>query len=206
MGDDPSQGDQYRSTPIPAPGIPTPTIRHRTADRQFQNTAPEFALVYKRTTSGISVARVATGYGTPQVGNLFVLPNGQNGNNTQLKTQKNLGYDLGFDWTPNNTFKVSATGFYEFFRDELVTQATPGRRAQLELYVQRAEIRAPRLRTCRRLEVLSRLAVYGRLYLSRSVLHRIHREHQQWRRLQLQSRGQQDPRHFAERTDGTARL
>ena len=69
-------------------------------------------------------ARVATGYGTPQVGNLFVLSNGQNGNNTQLKTQKNLGYDIGFDWTPNSTLKFSATGFYEFFRNELVTQAT----------------------------------------------------------------------------------
>ena len=53
------------------------------------------------------------------------LSNGQNGNNTELKTQKNLGYDLGFDWTPNNALKLSATGFYEFFKDELVTQATP---------------------------------------------------------------------------------
>ena len=68
--------------------------------------------------------RVASGYGTPQVGNLFVLASGQNGNNTQLQTQTNLGYDLGFDWTPNSALKFSATGFYEFFRNELVTQAT----------------------------------------------------------------------------------
>lgn len=32
---------------------------------------------------------------------------------------------MGFDWTPNNALKLSLTGFYEFFRDELVTQATP---------------------------------------------------------------------------------
>jgi len=70
-------------------------------------------------------ARVATGYGTPQVGTLFVLANGQFGNNTQLRTQQNLGYDLGFDWTANNALRLSLTGFYEFFRDELVTQATP---------------------------------------------------------------------------------
>jgi iron complex outermembrane receptor protein len=70
-------------------------------------------------------ARVATGYGTPQVSNLFVLPSGESGNNTQLKTQRNLGYDLGADWTPNNAVKVSATAFYEFFDNELVTQATP---------------------------------------------------------------------------------
>ena len=94
------------------------------ADRQFQNTAPELALLYKLNREWLFRARVATGYGTPQVGNLFVLSNGQNGNNTQLKTQQNLGYDIGFDWTPNNTLKFSATGFYEFFKNELVSQAT----------------------------------------------------------------------------------
>jgi len=102
--------------------VPPMTIN---ADKQFQNTAPELALLYKLNSEWQFRARVATGYGTPQVGNLFVLSNGQNGNNTDLKTQKNLGYDLGADWTPNNAVKVSLTGFYEFFRDELVTQATP---------------------------------------------------------------------------------
>jgi iron complex outermembrane receptor protein len=104
-------------------GNTTTTIR--STDRQFQNTAPEFALQYRADKDWLLRARVATGYGTPQVGNLFVLPNGQNGNNTQLNPQRNLGYDLGFDWTPDPTIRVSATGFYEFFRDELVTQATP---------------------------------------------------------------------------------
>ncbi|CAN7553856.1 TonB-dependent receptor [Bradyrhizobium sp. LjRoot220] len=104
--------------------FPAPTISPTTADRQFQNTAPEFALLYKLNSEWLFRGRVATGYGTPQVGNLFVVSTGQNGNNTQLKTQRNLGYDLGFDWTPNNALKFSATGFYEFFRDELVTQAT----------------------------------------------------------------------------------
>ena len=111
----------YNTPNIPTATIPPPT----TADRQFQNTAPELALLYKLNSEWLLRARVATGYGTPQVGNLFVLSNGQNGNNTQLNTQKNLGYDLGFDWTPNNALKVSLTGFYEFFKDELVTQATP---------------------------------------------------------------------------------
>ena len=101
--------------------IPPPVA----ADRQFQNTAPELALLYKLNSEWQFRGRVATGYGTPQVGNLFVLSSGQNGNNTELKTQKNLGYDLGFDWTPNNALKLSLTGFYEFFKDELVTQATP---------------------------------------------------------------------------------
>jgi iron complex outermembrane recepter protein len=94
-------------------------------DRQLENTAPELALLYKVNSEWQMRARIAGGYGTPQVGNLFVLPNGTFGNNTQLNSQRNLGYDLGFDWTPNNALKVSLTGFYEFFRDELVSQATP---------------------------------------------------------------------------------
>ena len=95
------------------------------ADRQFQNAAPELALLYKLNSEWLLRGRVATGYGTPQVGNLFVVSSGQFGNNTQLDTQKNLGYDLGADWSPNNALKVSLTGFYEFFRNELVSQATP---------------------------------------------------------------------------------
>jgi len=96
-----------------------------TANPQFQNTAPELALLYKPDSEWQLRARVATGYGTPQVSNLFVLPTGLSGNNTQLTSQTNLGYDLGVDWTPNNALKVSATAFYEFFRNELVSQATP---------------------------------------------------------------------------------
>ena len=103
----------------------TTTTALTTADRQFQNTAPELALLYRLNNEWQFRGRVATGYGTPQVSNLFVLPSGLSGNNTQLEPQQNLGYDLGFDWTPNNALKLSLTGFYEFFRNELVSQATP---------------------------------------------------------------------------------
>lgn len=105
--------------------FPTVTITPTAANLQFQNTAPEFALVYKPDSEWQWRARVATGYGTPQVGNLFVLPSGLPGNNTSLQTQTNIGYDLGADWTPNKDLKLSATLFYEFFKNELVTQATP---------------------------------------------------------------------------------
>lgn len=104
---------------------PITTTRLTGADRKFENTAPELALLFKPNDEWQFRARVATGYGTPQVGNLFVVSSGQFGNNTQLNAQRNLGYDLGADWTPNKSLKVSLTGFYEFFRDELVTQATP---------------------------------------------------------------------------------
>ena len=112
---------QYNTPNLPIATIPPPT----TANLQFQNTAPEFALVYRPDNEWQWRARVATGYGTPQVGNLFVLPDGTFGNNTQLKSQTNLGYDLGADWSPNKSLTVSATVFYEFFRNELVTQAAP---------------------------------------------------------------------------------
>lgn len=105
--------------------VPVIATRLTGADRQFQNTAPEVALLFRPTSEWQFRARVGTGYGTPQVGNLFVVASGQFGNNTQLKSQRNVGYDLGADWTPNSAVKVSLTGFYEFFRDELVTQATP---------------------------------------------------------------------------------
>jgi iron complex outermembrane recepter protein len=105
--------------------VPTATIPPVTsADRQFQNIAPEVALLYQVNSDWLFRGRVATGYGTPQVSDLFVLPSGAPGNNTQLQAQKNLGYDLGFDWTPNNAVKLSMTGFYEFFNNELVSQAT----------------------------------------------------------------------------------
>jgi iron complex outermembrane receptor protein len=107
------------------PNVPTATTTLTSADKQFTNVAPEFALLYKFSNEWQARARVGTGYGTPQVGNLFVLANGQNGNNTNLVPQQNVGYDLGVDWTPNKTVKVSLTGFYEFFRNELVSQATP---------------------------------------------------------------------------------
>jgi iron complex outermembrane recepter protein len=112
----------YKNQKTGAENVPPLAI---SADKQFQNTAPELALLYRLNSEWLFRARAATGYGTPQVSNLFVVSSGENGNNTGLKTQKNLGYDLGFDWTPNNTLKFSATGFYEFFKDELVTQATP---------------------------------------------------------------------------------
>jgi iron complex outermembrane receptor protein len=109
----------------PTFNVPTATPTLTPADLKFENTAPELALLYRVNSDWLFRGRVATGYGTPQVTNLFVLSSGAFGNNTQLQTQKNLGYDLGFDWTPHGAFKFSVTGFYEFFRNELVTQATP---------------------------------------------------------------------------------
>jgi iron complex outermembrane receptor protein len=56
---------------------------------------------------------------------LFVTRDGEPGNNTDLQSQTNVGFDLGADWTPTRNVMFSVTGFYEFFRNELVSQS-PG--------------------------------------------------------------------------------
>ena len=95
------------------------------ADRQFLNNAEEAALLYRPDDAWQFRGRVATGYGTPQASNLFVNAQGVAGNNTQLQSQTNLGYDISADWKPTSSVKLSVTGFYEFFHNELVTQS-PG--------------------------------------------------------------------------------
>ena len=95
------------------------------ADRGITNVAPEVGLVYTPSRDWQFHARVGTGYGTPQFTNLFVTPQGQPGNNTRLKSQTNVGYDVGADWTPVRGVLLSVTGFYEFFENELVSQS-PG--------------------------------------------------------------------------------
>ncbi|MDE1147122.1 MAG: TonB-dependent receptor [Azospirillaceae bacterium] len=101
-------------------GATTTLIRAR---RTFVNVAPEASLVYTPDQDWQLHARVATGYGTPQSGNLFVTQAGTFGNNTQLKAQSNVGFDLGADWTLGRSLKATVTGFYEFFSNELVSQS-----------------------------------------------------------------------------------
>ena len=70
-------------------------------------------------------ARVSSGYGIPQAGNLFVTPAGVNGNNTNFTSQTNLGIELGADWRPSPALALGISGYAEYFRNELVTQS-PG--------------------------------------------------------------------------------
>jgi iron complex outermembrane receptor protein len=94
-------------------------------DRDVTNVAPEVGLVYTPNRAWQLHARIGTGYGTPQFTNLFVTPEGTPGNNTDLKSQTNVGYDIGADWTPVRGVMLSLSGFYEFFENELVSQS-PG--------------------------------------------------------------------------------
>jgi iron complex outermembrane receptor protein len=105
------------------PADAAPTITRLEADREFVNAAPEIALLFAPSAQWQLHARTAAAYGTPQVSNLFVTPDGVFGNNTQLKAQRNIGLDLGAEWNVARQITASVTGFYEFFRNELVTQS-----------------------------------------------------------------------------------
>jgi len=96
------------------------------ADREMTNVAPELGVLYTPSREWQWRARVASGYGTPQFSNLFVNSKGQPGDNTDLKSQTNFGFDVGGDWTPAPGLTLSVTGFYEFFRNEIVSQAPAG--------------------------------------------------------------------------------
>lgn len=94
-----------------------------TANRFFFNLAPEGALIHTPSRDWTLHARVGTAYGTPSSSNLFITPQGQYGNNTQLKSQGSVGVDIGADWHPNANIHIQATGFYEFYNNELVSQS-----------------------------------------------------------------------------------
>lgn len=96
------------------------------AERDMTNVAPELGVLYTPSREWQWRTRVGTGYGTPQFSNLFVGPDGLPGNNTDLKSQRNVGFDVGGDWTPAPGLTLSVTGFYEFYRNEIVSQAPAG--------------------------------------------------------------------------------
>ncbi|MBB2165919.1 TonB-dependent receptor [Gluconacetobacter sp. 1b LMG 1731] len=94
-----------------------------TANRFFFNLAPEAALIYAPDRDWTLHARVGTAYATPTTSNLFVTPQGNYGNNTHLRSETSVGVDLGADWHPFAGLDLQATGFYEFYRNELVSQS-----------------------------------------------------------------------------------
>ena len=107
------------------PTSATPTIGLIPALREYWNFAPDAGLRFQATSQLAIHSHVGVGYGTPQVTNLFITPQGTFGNNTLLQPQKNVGIDLGVEWTAGRYVKLSAAGFQEWFHNELVTQS-PG--------------------------------------------------------------------------------
>jgi len=100
-----------------------PIISPVSANRTFFNIAPEVGVQFHHDQAWRVHARLGTGYGTPQATQLFTNAQGQFGNNTTLKTQRNVGVDGGADWSFGSTLQLSAALFYEWFRNEQVTQS-----------------------------------------------------------------------------------
>ncbi len=101
----------------------SPTLNVIPATRRFWNVAPEAALFWQAIPAVRLHARIGTGYGIPQAGQLFVTPAGTFGNNIALKAQRNIGLDIGAELTLGDTLTAEVTGYYEWFRNELVSQS-----------------------------------------------------------------------------------
>lgn len=112
-----------RQTAYSYPLNANPVLTLIPAERHFWNVAPEAALFWQATKAVRLHARVGTGYGIPQSGALFVTAAGVPGNNSGLKTQKNTGVDLGAELALGDTLHAEVTGYYEWFRNEQVSQS-----------------------------------------------------------------------------------
>ena len=112
-----------RQTAYAYPLNASPTLTLVPALRHFGNVAPEASLVWQADPALRLHARVGTAYGIPQSGQLFVTPAGGPGDNTDLETQKNTGVDLGAELAIGRTLTAELTGYYEWFRNEQVTQS-----------------------------------------------------------------------------------
>lgn len=100
-----------------------PVISPVLANRTFFNLAPEVGVQFHPSHTWSFHTRLGTGYGTPQATQLFTNAQGQFGNNITLKTQRNIGIDAGTDWSMGSILHLSGALFYEWFRDEQVTQS-----------------------------------------------------------------------------------
>ena len=93
------------------------------ARRQFLNLAEEAGITWRPNAVIAIHGRIATGYGIPQIGSLFVTPSGVAGNNTALETQGNTGIDLGAELSVRGDVKLAVTGYADEFRNEQVSQS-----------------------------------------------------------------------------------
>ena len=112
-----------RQTNYTYPLNANPALNLIPALRWFGNVAPEASLVWQAAQALRLHARVGTAYGIPQSGQLFVTPDGVPGNNTALRTQKNTGIDAGAELAIGDNLHAELTGYYEWFRNEQVTQS-----------------------------------------------------------------------------------
>jgi iron complex outermembrane receptor protein len=104
-------------------GVPLPTgATPVNANHVYWNVAPEASVSWRVLPELLTHFRASSGYGAPNSGQVFTNSFGQPGDNTNIKTQRNTGIDIGFDWTPDDTLRLSLTGFHEWYQNEQLTQ------------------------------------------------------------------------------------
>jgi len=94
-------------------------------NRTFFNAAPELSLIYSPSKEHKAHARAAAGYGIPGISQLTTTAAGVAGNNTSLKPQRNLGFEVGAAGRAGGWLSYDAAVYDEFFYNEFVTQS-PG--------------------------------------------------------------------------------
>jgi iron complex outermembrane receptor protein len=102
-----------------------PTTANYSANRIYNNFSPEAAVTVRVSDSLRLHSRLGTGYGTPTNSSFFITPAGVYGNNTTLQAATNIDIDFGADWTLSRNILLSATGFYERYKNENLSQS-PG--------------------------------------------------------------------------------
>jgi len=95
------------------------------ANHVYWNVAPEASVVWRIDPQWTTHLRASSGYGAPYYSQLFATQTGVLGDNSDLKTQRNTGFDIGADWSPNDRLRASLTLFHEWYQNEQITQS-PG--------------------------------------------------------------------------------
>ena len=95
-------------------------------DRKFHNVAPEVSLEFHPNAHDRYWTRVSTGYGTPSFGNLTTNASGLPGANNDLEDERNINLELGGQVRLHPRFNFQLVGFWNFFKDELISQAVLG--------------------------------------------------------------------------------
>ena len=112
-----------RQTAFAYPANGDPRVTVIPVRRSFGNVAPEASLSFAASKAVRLHVRIATAYGIPQSGQLFVTPAGAPGDNAALRTQRNTGLDVGATVKLGDRLTAELTGYYEWFRNEQVTQS-----------------------------------------------------------------------------------
>jgi iron complex outermembrane recepter protein len=102
-----------------------PTTAQHNADHTYNNFAPEAAILFRASDALRLHARLGTGYAIPVNSAFFTTSAGVYGNNTSLKAASNVGIDFGADWLVARNITLNATGFYERYTNENISE-TPG--------------------------------------------------------------------------------